>query len=108
MPFVHGLGWVPAEVDRSTLFPPAFVSWGGKVVEVENTRDTAAASHFTVFHPRKVGEVRLGLSKGIYSCITCKTLDCYHVAIVRLYVAMQSPIDTGATGPTDDPRSRGF
>lgn len=101
MPFIRGEGWRPAEVDRSTLFPPASVTFGSKVVEVENTRDTPTASHFTVYHPKKVGEVRLFFARGIYSCITCKAVDCYHTAIARLYVAGQQPLDLGATGPAN-------
>lgn len=86
-------------IDRSNLFPPAYVPMGNATVFVENTHDTLQSSHFRVTHPRKpAGDVLLHFKSGRYSCLKCIATDCIHADAVRKFVASQQPIDTGATG----------
>lgn len=89
-------------IDRSNLFPPAYVAMGNVTVLVENTYDTERASHFRVQHPRKPGgDVTLDFKSGRYACSKCFATDCLHADAVRKFVAAQQPIDTGATGAAD-------
>lgn len=86
-------------IDRSNLFPPAYVPMGNVTVFVENTHDTERASHFRVQHPRKpAADVRLDFKSGHYACTKCFATDCIHADAVRKFVAAQQPIDTGDTG----------